>query len=65
MIYCFLTTSAGNDVPQCCLDDSEGADVAWLDIVIRAEQPPTLQKPVARHILALNSMHLPGFGTAH
>jgi len=27
MIYCFLTTS-GNDMPQCGLDDSEGADVA-------------------------------------
>ena len=48
------------DVPQCGLDDVEGADISFLDPVVRAEPPPTPRELTGLAILVEQKAHLPG-----
>ena len=47
------------DVPQCGLDDVEGADISFLDPVVRAEPPPTPRELTGIAILVEQQAHLP------
>ena len=47
------------DVPQCGLDDVEGADVSIIDHVVRAEPPPTPRELTGIAILVEQKAHLP------
>jgi len=47
------------DVPQCGLDDVEGADISFLDPVVRAEPPPTPRELTGIAILVEQKAHLP------
>jgi len=47
------------DVPQCGLDDVEGADISFLDPVVRAEPPPTPSELAGIAILVEQKAHLP------
>lgn len=63
LIHLFIITR-DNDKPQCGLDNIEGVDVAYIEIVLLAEPCPTLPNPVPP-IPPWEGKHLPGFHTAH
>ena len=53
-----MLTSRDDDVPQCGLNDVEGAQITFLQPVLIAETVPTLSKKVADFIICA-TIHLP------
>lgn len=47
------------DMPQCGFDDVEGADVAFLDHVVRAKYPPAPSEYAGTALLIPQEAHLP------